>query len=163
MSDPFEKLPQAPGAADGGLSTRAARPVPGPVNNAFYLMLVRVALGLVSVIVLFATKDDLKQEILRKTPTASDATVNSTIGVAAGFSVVILIFYLFLAFRVRAGANWARIVTWVFAGLGVLGLLLSFAQTSTGLDKTFTVVEGLIDLAIIVLLALGESNRYFRR
>jgi hypothetical protein len=161
MSNPYEHLPQAPGAGEGPVA-RVAGPAPRPVLGAFYLMLVRVVLGLVSVVVLFATKDDLKKRILASNHKATDATVNTTITVGAVFGVLVLLFYLFLAFRVRAGANWARIVTWVFAGLGVLGLLVSFAQTTTGLDKTFTIVEGLIDLVIIVLLTLRESNQHFR-
>jgi cytochrome bd-type quinol oxidase subunit 2 len=162
VSNPYGELPQAPGAGEP-LSERGNRPVPRIVRIAFFLMLVNVAVEAISAIVLVLTRDQAKKAILKKSPKLSEAAVSTTLTIATITSVVILLFLLFLAFKVRAGANWARIVTWVFAGIGALGLLLTFTQTTTATNHAFTVVTGLINLAIIVLLATGESNRYFRR
>jgi hypothetical protein len=68
-----------------------------------------------------------------------------------------------LAMQVRKGKNWARIVTWVFAGLGVLGSLGSIVQVAPPLSHVVSIVTGLLDLAVIILLAQRSSNEYFRR
>jgi hypothetical protein len=88
--------------------------------------------------------------------------VNSAIAIAIVIAVVLLALYVALAFQVRKGKNWARIVTWVFAGLGVLGALFAMAGTATPISRVLSIVQGLIDVAIIVLLAKADSNQYFK-
>jgi hypothetical protein len=137
-----------------------AGPAPSTVVNAARLMLLRSAIGVISLIVLFATKDDLKKRIHEDKP---HANVNAALGVAAGIGIVILVFYVFLAFQIRKGANWARIVTFVIAGLGILGALISFGQPDPPLSRALGIVVALIDVAVVVLLASGRSNRFFKR
>lgn len=134
---------------------------PPPVALAARLMLLRSAVSVVSVVVQFVTWDDLKHRYLAKHPTVSPGSVDTTLTVAAVFAIVLLLFYAFLAFQVRRGANWARIVTWVIAGLGIVGALVSFGQPDSPLSRTLGIVIGFIDLAVVVLLLLRESNRYF--
>ena len=164
MSQPFGggELPPAPQPPEGWAPPQAG-PAPSTVVNAVRLMLLRSAIGVISVIVLFATKDDLKKRILKDTPSASNSTVNAELGVAAGIGIVILVFYVFLAFQIRKGANWARIVTFVIAGLGILGALISFGQPDPPLSRALGIVVALIDVAVVVLLASGPSNRFFKR
>ena len=142
---------------------RSGNRAPRPVVNAVRLMVVRAAIGLVSIIVLFATKDDLKKRILEKTPNATDSTINTALTVGAVAGILILIFYLFLARLVRQGINWARIVTWVIAGLGILGAVTTFTQPEPPLSRILGLIVGIIDVAIVVLLVQGPSNSYFRR
>jgi hypothetical protein len=155
-------LPPAPRPPEGWERPQAGPP-PSTVVNAVRLMLLRSTLGVISLIVLFATKDDLKKRILKDQPTASDATVNAALGVAAGIGLVILVFYVFLAFQIRKGANWARIVTFVIAGLGILGALISFGQPDPPVSRALGIVVAVIDVAVVVLLASGGSNRFFKR
>ena len=91
------------------------------------------------------------------------------------------------------GRNWARIVSWVFAGLGVCCGALGFQSTGgqvnttgsgndettkaindairsvdipgwvTPVQVTVTVVSLLLSIAVIILLALPPSNEYFRK
>ncbi len=68
--------------------------------------------------------------------------MNTALGGAAVVGVVILVFYVFLAFRIRRGANWARIVTFVIAGLGILGALISFGQPDPPLSRALGIVVG---------------------
>jgi small-conductance mechanosensitive channel len=164
MSQPFggSELPPAPRPPEGWALPQAG-PAPSTVVNAVRLMLLRSAFGVISVIVLFATKDDLKQRILKDSPDATNSTVNAELGVAVGIGIVILVFYVFLAFQVRKGANWARVVTFVIAGLGILGALISFGQPDPPLSRALGVVVALLDVAVVVLLASGRSNRFFKR
>ncbi|MFN2563150.1 MAG: hypothetical protein ABR571_17890 [Jatrophihabitans sp.] len=164
MSQPFGggELPPAPQPPEGW-SMPQAGPAPSTVVNAVRLMLLRSAIGVISLIVLFATKDDLKKRILKRTPNASDSTVNAALGVGAAIGIVILVFYVFLAFQIRKGANWARIVTFVIAGLGILGALISLGQPDPPLSRALGIVVAVIDVAVVVLLASGRSNRFFKR
>ena len=162
MTQSFGELPQAPRPPDGWGGAATPADPPPSVVTAVRLMLLRSAIGVVSLIALFATKDDLKQRILDRTPDASDSTVNAALTVSAGFGLVVLIFYVFLAFQVRKGVNWARIVTWVIAGLGILGTLVGFGQPDPPLSRILGIVVGLIDVAVVVLLARGDSNRFFK-
>ena len=68
-----------------------------------------------------------------------------------------------LARQVGKGRNWARIVTWVIAGLSLLSFVSTAVGDNPGLSKALGAVGALLDLGIIVLLAMGPSNEYFRR
>lgn len=70
--------------------------------------------------------------------------------------------YVVLALQVRQAKNWARITTWVIAGLGVLSALGSLAQPEPAISRLVALISGILDIAIIVLLAQRPSNRYFR-
>jgi hypothetical protein len=156
------ELPPAPRAPQWRDQTPRRGPVPPSVQNAVRLMLVRSAVSVVSIIVVFTTRADLEQRIRAKTPNATDSTIHRALAVAAVTSIVILVFYVFLAFQVHRGANWARIVTWVIAGLGILGALLSLGQPDPPISRILGVLVALIDIAVVILLATGDSNRYFK-
>ena len=70
---------------------------------------------------------------------------------------------MLLALQVQKGKNWARVITWIIAALGVLSALASLAQTTTGGSRVASLVGGVVDLAIIILLAQKASNDYFRK
>jgi uncharacterized membrane-anchored protein len=140
---------------------------PPPVQNAVRLMFVRAALGVVGIIALLATKSALKKAILKNTPSADaaklDSLVNTALVVGAVIGIVFIVLYVLLALQVRKGRNWARIVTWVLAALGVLNALGSLAQPQPGFSRVVGLIAGLIDVAIIVFLLQRPSNEYFRR
>jgi len=129
-------------------------------------MFVRAGLGLLGVLVVLATKDTLKAEILKKNPTADgarlDSLLNTSLIVGIVIGLVFIVLYVLLALQVRKGKNWARIVTWVLAGIGVLGTLAAFAQPSPVASRVLTLISGIVDVVIIVFLALGPSSQYFR-
>jgi hypothetical protein len=135
---------------------------PPPVTNAVRLMFLRVGIGLVSIIVLFATKNDLKKQLLKNNVNATDSTVNAAIAVGAVIGIVFLVLYALLAVKVSKGRNWARIVTWVLAGLGILFGLIGLGSPAPGLSRILSILDLLIDVAIVVLLAQPVSSRYFK-
>ena len=143
------------------LTTEPAPP-PAAVQNAVRLMLLRSLLQAISLGVLFGTWGDLKRHFLEKTPDATSSSVDAELTTAAAFGIVTIACYAFLAFQVRRRANWARVVTWVIAGLGILGAVLSFDQPDPPLSRTLGILVALLDVAVVVLLARGESNRWFR-
>jgi hypothetical protein len=150
------------GTPPGGRPTMSA---PMEVVRASQLMFLRVAVGIISAIVAFASSDAIKDSIRNNDPTLSEDQVNSAynvgVGVAVVFGLIFAVLYVLLAIQVRKGKNWARIVTWVLAGLGVLSGLLSLFGNGTGLEKAVDVLLLLIDIGIIVLLSRKPSNEYF--
>jgi hypothetical protein len=145
----------------------ATGPAPSSVLNATRLMFVRAAISLLSLIALLATKNSLRSEILKKNPSYDssklDTVVNAAIAVGIVLGIIFIVLYVFLALQVGKGKNWARIVALILAALGVLGAISSLVQTSPALSKIIAVVEGLMDLAIFVLLMQRASSRYFKR
>lgn len=154
-------LPPAPRPPEGWAEPQRGERPP-PVVNAVRLMFLRVGIGVISIIVLFATKDDLKKRILENTPNASKSTLDAAVTIGAVIGVVFLVLYALLAMQVNKGKNWARIVTWVLAGLGILFGLIGFGSPAPALTRVISVIDLLLDIAIVVFLALSASNRYFK-
>ena len=77
------------------------------------------------------------------------------------------VFALFVWFAWR-GHNWARIVLWVLAGLGIVFGIIGAAMSSSLGEVTLPVlnflawVEMAFDAVAIVLLALKPSNEWYR-
>jgi len=165
MSNPYGGGYYPPMPGEPPRRPAVAGPAPATVVNAVRLMFVRSGPGVIGVIVAILTRATLKRDILRRNPTADPVRLNSLLNVAIITAVVIgiiyLVLYVLLALQVQKGKNWARIVTFVFAGLGVLGGLLTFAQTAPALSHLISVLAAVIDAAVIVFLALGPSNQYF--
>ncbi len=144
-----------------------AGPPPKAVVNAFRIMIARAILGVLGLFIVVATKSSLRDAVAKKFPDYSTAKVNSTVnGLVAAAIVIGLVFallYVLLALQVRKGKNWARIITWILAGLGLLSVLTALATPAAGASRGLSLLDGLIDLAIIVLLLQKDSNAYFRR
>jgi hypothetical protein len=112
-------------------------------------------------------KNDLRSAIRDANPGASEHRINTlyNTAMAAGIAVaaIFIVLYVLLALQVRKGKNWARIVTWIVAGLGVIDAFGSLAQTTTSASQTITIIVGVIDVAIIVMLSQRQSNYYFTK
>lgn len=157
--------PIAPG--EYGSAAGGRGPAPAPVTMAVRLMFARAAIGLLSVLVAFTQKDAMRDIVRERNPDYSssklDTAVNAALAVTVVIGLIFLVLYVLLALQVGKGRNWARIVTWVLAALGLLSFLASLAGDNSGITKVFAVVTAVLDVAIIVLLAQKPSNGYFRR
>lgn len=170
MSDPYNPggdYAPMPAQPFGGPPPATTGPAPAPVQNAVRLMFARAALSVLGVIAALATKDTLREDLRQRNPGASadrlETLVNAAITIGIIVGIVFIVLYLLLALQVRKGKNWARIVTWVLAGLGVFGGLTSLLQDAPAVSRIVSLIGGLLDLAIIVLLAQRPSNEFFRR
>ncbi len=169
MSEPVDPGGYAPMSPEpfGGPGPVARGPAPAPVENAVRAMFARAALGVLGLIVLLATKSTLKEQIRKNNLDVSaarlDTLTNSAITIGTVIGLIFIVLYVLLALQVRKGKSWARIVTWVLAGLGVLGAFASLAQAQPALSRVLAILAGLLDIAIIVLLAQRPSNEFFRR
>lgn len=145
---------QQPAATSGG---------PQLVNISFWLMLAAGLLTLIGIPITIAGlnspagKSMIDQALAGQGANASGLDTNSVIGIAVTFVVIFSVIfaglYALVAFNVRKGKNWARILGTVFAAISLLGL------TQIGMG-TITILLG---IAAIVLLYLPASAPYFRK
>ena len=167
MSDPYAAGLYNPMPGEPPRGPVVTGPAPAPVTNAVRLMFVQAALSILGFIVLLATKDSLRTEI-RKHNTGYnsaklDDVVNAAVTIGIVIGIIFTVLYVLLALQVGKGKNWARIVTWVLAGLGVLSGLVGLAQPEPALSRVLSIIGLIIDIAIIVFLMQKPSNDYFRQ
>jgi hypothetical protein len=163
----YQPMPPAPQGGPPPPAARDPRNAPSTVQNAVRLMFVLAALGVIGLIVVFADKSALRKAIADANPSYDtsklDSTVNAGIAIGAVIGIILIVLYVLLALQVRKGKNWARIVTWVLAGLGALGGVTNLAQPQAALTKVIAGIELVLYVVLIVLLALKPSNDYFRK
>jgi len=169
----YGAVPPAPGYGGYGAMPPAeygqpvvVGPAPSSVVNAVRLMFVAAVLGLVSLVVALSTKSTLRADIAKKNPDFDAAKLNTAVNVAIGagvvFGIIFVVLFILLALQVRKGKNWARIVTWVITGLGILSALASLGQTVAAASRVVSLIGGLLDIAIVVLLLQKPSNAFFK-
>ena len=81
------------------------------------------------------------------------------------FLLVMLAISVALTFYIGRGRNWARIAYLLFSVLSVLVLLGSFGEMlkSPGWVIAGTVINTLIDFAVLAVLFFGPGGRWFRQ
>jgi hypothetical protein len=144
-------------------------PLTGPpveVVAAVRLMFARVGIGVVNAVITLASGTATREAIRAGNPALAPAEVDEKYvqgaAVAVCLAAVVAVLYVLLALRVLHGRSWARIVTWVVAGLGVLGGVLGMFGSGTGPERGVVLVGLLVDTAIVLLLAHRRANEYFR-
>jgi hypothetical protein len=144
------------------------RPAGPPVEvvRAVQLMFARIGIGVVNAAITLASGTAIKDAMRAEDPTLPPAEVDEkytqSVAIAVCLAALLAVLYVLLALRVLHGRSWARIVTWVVAGLGLFGGLLGLFATGTDLEKAVVVVGLLVDAAIVLLLARERANAYFR-
>ncbi|NUT72699.1 hypothetical protein [Pseudarthrobacter sp. C4D7] len=135
--------------------------VPQLVNISFWLLIASAAIFVISMLTGLTQLDDPQfRQAFEQQVQASGAgvTYDDIKSVIAGTLVVFAIIgaalYLLVAFFIRKGKNWARILGTVFAALSILGL---FGVPSFGTLGT------VLGIAAIVLLYLPAAAPYFRK
>jgi hypothetical protein len=157
----YQSMPPDPWGAASPPPQQAERPT--SVQRAYLLMLVRAALSAISILVSVLTVDELRRQLRQAGYGDFGGVARTTITIAAVIGAVFVVLYVLLALQVRKGKNWARVTTFVIAGLGVLGAVTSAAGRATGASQTIAIITGLVDLVIIVLLASKTSSPWFHR
>lgn len=140
--------PQAPGTA------------PQLVNTSFWLIVAAGALWVISMLMSLGTLDTpAVRDMFEQQMATSGAKVDfeSIKGVLIGTIVVFALIsaglYALVAFNVRKGKNWARILGTVFAALSIFNIIpLSLAT-----------LAALVGIAAIVLLYLPAASPYFQK
>jgi len=167
---------QAPAAPQYGQDTNWPSQQPGPttvppmVNYAFWMIIAAGVLSAISSLLLATTGADafinaMNQQAAQQgtdLPAGSMEGMRGVISVSAIVGAVISLgLYALVAFNVRKGKNWARILGTVFAAISVLGLTSLFQFGAT--YGVLQLVVILLGVAAIVMLYLPASAPYFRK
>jgi len=144
--------------------------VPPMVNYAFWMIIAAGVLSAISSLLLATTGADafinaMNQQAAQQgtdLPAGSMEGMRGVISVSAIVGAVISLgLYALVAFNVRKGKNWARILGTVFAAISVLGLTSLFQFGAT--YGVLQLVVILLGVAAIVMLYLPASAPYFRK
>jgi hypothetical protein len=138
---------------------------PTTVARAVQLMYVGAALSLVGVVIAWATKSQLHDQLAEASPSLSASDVDTAVTVALGFGTVVGLvavgLWLWMADANGAGKSWARIVATVLGGLSVIFTLLGLTN-ATGTTIALQLVSLVLAVTILVLLWLPASSAYFQ-
>ncbi|MTD14502.1 hypothetical protein GIS00_11145 [Nakamurella sp. YIM 132087] len=151
------------GNYQGGPQGPGPKPsAPGTVTAAFALYVLAALVSLVGVFLVFTDAGTRQiRDALRDTNTGNmslDDLVRVTRTITVAVVVVFLALYLFFAFMMRAGRNWARIVLTVLSALSIAS---SFAGSVAATRSWATWVTLVFSILAIVLMYLAQSNQYF--
>jgi hypothetical protein len=162
----YPPLPAAPGY--GAMPpAEYAQPVPlGPAPSSVMYAVRLMFVGVVALIVALSTKSTIRSKIAAKNPDFDsqklNTAVNVTIGTIVVFGVIIIVLFVLLALQVGKGKQWARVITWILSGLGIISALASLGQNVAAASRAVSLLSGLLDVAIVVLLLQKPSNAYFK-
>jgi hypothetical protein len=155
-----------------GQMPQAEDPVrPKQVNMGFWLLIGSAILGLLTLPFAISFMNspefiDNLQGVAREADVELDSAFISTAIAGSTFSTVLsgifaLAVSVGLAFLVRAGFNWARILVTIFAAFSLFGIFdLFFTGPIAGV---LTLAQILVTVGAVVLLFMKPSNEYFAR
>jgi len=137
---------------------------PGSITLATTVMVVRAVIGLLGIVLVFAVKDDIRQAIQDSdhdlSASDADTATNLAIGIAFVLAVLIFLFYVWLAAKIRRGRNWARIVTIVIAALGVIGAIGTSVRPTANAARGGSLLTGALDLIVLIALATPSASAW---
>lgn len=131
---------------------------PVTVVAAFFGFLVSTVSALVSAGLLLAARQELATALRASNTQMTEEQLERAVTVAQAFAVgvavLIALFYLWLAFKLKAGRNWARVV------LTVVTLLQVAALFTTQGNSLWSYASCAIAVVALVLSYLPASNEY---
>ena len=140
--------------------TTASSAAPPLVNVSFWLVIVACLLWVGSIFVSMGSIDDpaLRSQMEARLATSgADVDFEAIRGVIVGMVVLIAAFgvlmYALVAFNIRKGRNWARVLGTIFAAFSLLGIF----ENGPGLPSI------LAGAAAMVLLYLPAAAPFFRK
>lgn len=157
-----------PGGTQAYPGTEPGKP-PQTVLTAFYLMLAAAAANVVGLFVGLAQLPTAREEARQASDGVLsdqqiDLIVNITVGVSVLIEVISVGLWIWLAFAIRSGKNWARITGTVLFGLYSASILFSLVnvQSSAAAALAISVLGWLLAVAVTVLIWAGPARTYFR-
>ena len=159
--NPGENRNQPVGAA-AGFAAWPVPSMPGQVRAAAKLMYAGAVLGAIgSLYYGFTTSASTAPRIWHVGNTTSRAYGAGFVFGAILFAVVIAGLWLWMAWAVKRGRNWARIVSAVLFGLGALRLLAGLASNPVSVVTLTWALSWLAGLGAIILLFQRPASAFF--
>ncbi|GGF36418.1 hypothetical protein GCM10011399_31670 [Subtercola lobariae] len=143
-------------ARDSAASNRVKRPI--SIYLSYLLMIIRGAIGALSVIAVFATWADSVAAVRIDLPSGAgidgDQLADIAVWVIVGLAIVAFVGYLVLAQLVFVGYNWARFVVMTLSLITVASVAIEFVNNQADLGTT----TGLVNLSFDILLLFALSS-----
>ena len=159
--NPGENRNQPVGAA-AGFAARPVPSMPGQVRSAAMLMYAGAVLGAIGPLYYgFTTSASTAPQIWHVGNTTSRAYGAGFVFGAILFAAAIAGLWLWTAWAVRRGRNWARIVSAALFGLGALRLLAGLASNPVSVVTLTWVLSWLAGLGAIILLFQRPASAFF--
>ena len=147
---------------------------PKTVEFAFRLSVVSALSAFVSLAYFIALRDDIMAgfaDAVRRfnmiAPERQEEFVRSSVNLTITLAVVVIVVVasamVAFAIMMRRGRNWARIVLTVVAVLGLGGMTTSVNGVVLSSPGPLALLTFAVNIAVIVLLYVPASNRYFAR
>lgn len=121
------------------------------------LMAVRVVIGIVTVVTLLADRHEILGVSASSLSAEEASILDVVLIVVAVASALGVVLYLWLAYLVFRGSNWARIASMAFSGLLVAASAISFVD-----GESVTLANNLFGLPLDILVLLALSARSSR-
>jgi uncharacterized YccA/Bax inhibitor family protein len=157
--------PQYPQSAPYGPGPMAPPPPPDAIRRATGLIFAGAALSVV-----YGVVDGLtvhSSSFYAYSSTQSGTTVHQANSLASGIVVGVIecLLWLWMAWKINSGRNWARVLSSVFFGFMCLGLLSAVLSAGSHHDAVFallvTLIEWGVGLAALIKLWRPESSQFF--
>ncbi|CAA9268876.1 MAG: hypothetical protein AVDCRST_MAG76-3261 [uncultured Acidimicrobiales bacterium] len=140
-----------------------SRPTEAPpaIKTSVAIVWAVVALSVISTILTFFLLDEIVESAgVELDSTEEDAArIGGIVGAIIGFLIFGALWILLGTF-LRKGANWARIVLTVLAGLGLLFGLFGLTRDQPGPFRILGVVQLVLMVALLVFMWRRESSDY---
>lgn len=158
---PYPVMPMAP---VHGMPPRP--PIPKAALRSYYAILAGAVLSAASILLGLTEIGSLRTQVEQQFPGYSQDTINSLVNleivIVILFGVIGVLLWLWMAWKIKTGRHWARVLSSVFFGIAVLSALLGGAhfnasETAGSQTTTATVaqpVAGLIISWISVVVGL---------
>ena len=132
---------------------------PTTIITAFFGFLASTVVSLAAVVLLAGSRQQLVDTLRESNPnnlTEEQIQGSATLGLgfAIGVALVIAVVHLWLAFKLKAGRNWARVVLTVITLLQLASMLTTQGNTVVGYASCA------VALVAVVLSYLPASNAY---
>lgn len=166
---------QYPQFPNGGSQLPEKPPVPPKVQRVFQLTLVGAVLSLLGLLGLIGTSRITRTYLEQhNTRGLTAAQINTAVTVGIALDIVFVLvgvgLWLWMAFALRAGQNYARVVSSVFFGIYTVVALLSAAGAAVGgqaratvLSRVLTLLVWVVGLIATILMWNKENQTYFKR
>jgi uncharacterized membrane protein YiaA len=129
-------------------------------------MYVGAALGAIGLVVGLFSTSSIRHSIEKKYPNYSASKVNTVVHAEVAFIIILGLIgiglWIWIAQKLKAGRQWARVTGTVFFGLDTLALLGSLATGTGAASKVFSVIAWIVGLVIVILIWRSESSAYFK-
>lgn len=134
---------------------------PGTIVAAFFGFLVSTVTALAGAGLILANRqalvDTIRSQNTQYTDEQAQKAATLGVGFAVGVAVLIALFYLWLAFKLKAGRNWARIVLTIVTLLQVASMFVTQGNTVAGY------IGCAISVIALVLSYLPASDAYIKQ